>query len=79
MRFHSRSHQTLPSATDGRILGELTLTHICDNKPDGASAYIRNCDAPDVVCRIIYEGEGVSTDTIPNLTPLPLPVITWPI
>ena len=31
MRFHSRSYQTLPSTPDGRVLGELTLTHICDN------------------------------------------------
>ena len=31
MRFHSRSYQTLPSTPDGRVLGELTLAHICDN------------------------------------------------
>ena len=48
MRFHSRSYQTLPSTPDGRVLGELTLTHICDNNVGGASAYIRNCDAPEV-------------------------------
>ena len=31
MRFHLRSYQTLPSTPDGRVLGELTLAHICDN------------------------------------------------
>ena len=72
MRFHSRFYPTSPSASDGRVLDELTLTHICDNKPDGASAYIRNCDASDVVCHLIYEGEGVSIDTIPKLTPVNL-------
>ena len=49
MRFHSRSYKTLTSTPDGRVLGELTLTHICDNNVGGASAYIRNCDAPEVI------------------------------
>jgi len=72
MRFHSRSYQTLPPTPDGRVLGELTLAHICDNNPSGAFSYIRNCDALDVAYHLIYEGKGVSLDTIPQLTPVNL-------
>ena len=63
MRLHSRSYQTLPPTPNGRVLGELTLAHICDNNVGGVSAYIRNCDAPEVAYRLIYEGKGMSLDT----------------
>ena len=88
MRFHSRSYQTLPSTPHGRVLSEPILAHICDNAPGDASAYIRNCDAPDVAYHLIYEGEGVSLDTTPLLVPvnsvrlegsLSLPAIAWSI
>ena len=66
VRFHSCSYQTLPSTPDGRILGELTLAHICDNNPGGASAHIRKCDSPDATYHLIYEREGVSLDSPVN-------------
>ena len=65
MRFHSYSYQTLPSTPDGRVLGELTLAHICDNSGGGASAYIRNCDDLEVAYHLIYEGTDMSLDTTP--------------
>ena len=65
MRFHSRSYQTLPSTPDGRVLGELNLTHICDNNLDGASAYIRTCDAPGIAYHLIYEGKSMSPSIQP--------------
>ena len=55
MRFHSRSYQPLPLTPDGRVHGELTLAHIYDNNVGGASAYIRNCGAPEVGYHLIYE------------------------
>ena len=72
MRFHSRSYQTLPSTPGGRVLGELTLTHICGNNLSGASAYIRNCDDLEVAYRLVYEGTDMSLDTTPQLTPVNL-------
>jgi len=72
MRFHSRSYQTLPSTSDGRVLGELPLAHICDKNPGGASAYIRKCDTPDVAYHLIDKGEGVSLETTPQLIPVNL-------
>ena len=72
MRFHSYSYQTLPSTPDGRVLGELTLAHICDNSGGGASAYIRNCDDLEVAYRLIYEGTDMSLDTTHRLTPVNL-------
>ena len=72
MRFYSRSDQTLPSTPDERVLGELTLVHICDNNLGGSFVYIRNCDAPGVAYHLIYEGKGVSLDTTPQLTPVNL-------
>ena len=55
MRFHSRSYQTLPPTSDGRVLGEFTPTHIGDNSGSGASAYIRNCDDLEVTYHL---GDG---------------------
>ena len=72
MRFHSRSYQTLQSTPDRRVLGELTLAHICDNNVGVTSVYIRNCDAPEVAYNLIYEGKGISLDTTPQLTPVNL-------
>ena len=53
MRSHSRSYQTLPPTPDGRVLGELTHAHICDNSGGGASAYIRNYDDLEVAYHLI--------------------------
>ena len=72
MRFYSRSYLTLPSTPDGRVLGNLTLAHICDNNLGGASPYIRNCDSSEVAYHLIYEGKGMSLDTTPQLTPVNL-------
>jgi len=72
IRFHSHSYQTLPSTPDGRVFGELTLAHIFHNNVGGASAYIRNCDAPEVVYPLIYEGTGMSLDTTPPTSPCEL-------
>ena len=60
------------ATTDTRRTRPLTYSHICDNNPSGSSAYIRNCDALDVAYHLIYEGKGVSLDTIPKLTPVNL-------
>ena len=65
MRFHSRSYQTIPSTPDGRVLGVLTLAHICDSSAGGASAYIRNCDDLEAAYNLIYEGTDMSLDKIP--------------
>ena len=69
MRFHSRSYQTLPPTPDGRVLGELTLAHICDNSGGGASAYIRYCDDLEVAYHLIYKGTDMSLDTTPLSNP----------
>ena len=63
MRFHSSFYQTLTSTPDGRVLGEVTVSHIYDKSPGGASAYIFKCGTPDVAYDLIYKGEGVSLDT----------------
>ena len=72
MRFHSGSYQTLPSTPDGRVLGELTLAHICDNNVGGASAYIRKCDDLEVAYHLIYEETDMFLDTTPQLAPVNL-------
>lgn len=53
MCFHLHCHQTLPLIPDSDVFFELTLTHIWDNYPDGAFAYVRNCHTPDVTYDII--------------------------
>ena len=65
MRFHSRSYQTLSLTSLGRVLGELTISHVCDN---GTFTYTRNCDALNVTYHLIYEEKGVALDKTPQLT-----------
>ena len=62
MRFHSRFYHTLRSTPDGRVLGELAVSHIYDKSPGGASAYIFKCGTLDVTYHLIYKSEGVSLD-----------------
>ena len=59
MHFHTCSYKTLPSTPGGRVLGEPTLPHICDNNPGGVSAYIRTCEGPHAAYHLVYEGEGL--------------------
>jgi len=70
MRFHFRSYQTLPVELDGRFLGQLNLSHACDDTPGGATAYISYYVAPDVAYHLVYDGEGVSL----NDTSEPIPM-----
>ena len=72
MRFHSRSYQTLPSQSDGRVFGELTLSHVCDDANGSAAAYIRNCEVSDAAYNLVYDGQGVSLDDTPQLIPVNL-------
>lgn len=39
MRFFFRVYQTLQPEPDGRVFGELTFFHICDDTTGGAAAY----------------------------------------
>ena len=68
----SRSYYTLPSTPDGGVLVDLTLAHICGKDPDDASICILICNASNVAYHLIYEGEGVSLNTTPQLTPVNL-------
>ena len=67
MRFQSRSYITLPPQPDGRVFGELTLSHICDDNNGSAAAYIRNCETPNAAYNLVYDGPGVSLDDSPQL------------
>ena len=72
MRFHTRSYQTLAPTHDGRILGELTLSHAFDNAHNSAAAYTRSCEAPDAAHHLVYDGPGMSLTTAPQLFPVSL-------
>ena len=73
MRFHTRSYQTLaPTTHDGRIFGELTLSHAFDNAHNSAAAYTRSCEAPDATHHLLYDGPGMSLTTAPQLFPVSL-------
>ena len=72
MRFQSRSYNTLPPQPDGRVFGELTLSHICDNNNGSAAAYIRNCETSNAAYHLVYDGLGVSLDDSPQLIPVNL-------
>ena len=67
MRFHSRSYQTLVPASDGRIFGELTLSHTFDNAYTSATAYTRSCETTNVVHQLRYDGPGMSLTSSPQL------------
>ena len=70
MRFHTRSYQTLALTHNGRIFGELTLSHTFDNAPNSAAAYIRSCGAPGSAHHLVYDGPGMSLTTAPQLVPV---------
>ena len=72
MRFHSRSYQTLAPASDGRVFGELTLSHTFDDAYNSATAYIRSCETTNVVHQLIYDGPGMSLTLSPQLVPVNL-------
>ena len=72
MRFHSRSYQTLAPTNDGRIFGELTLSHTFDNAHNSAVAYIHSCEAPDAAHHLVYDGPGMSLTNARQLVPVNL-------
>ena len=72
VRFHTRSYQTLAPTQDGRIFGELTLSHTFDNAHNSAAAYIRSCEAPDTAHHLVYDGPGMSLTTAAQLVPMNL-------
>ena len=72
MRFHSRSHKTLPPTPDGRLFGKLTLSHTFDDAYNSAAAYIRSCEASDAAHYLLYDGPGMSLNTAPQLVPVNL-------
>ena len=70
--FHSRSYQTLAPTPDGRIFGELTLSHTFDDAYNSAAAYFLSCEALDAVYHLVYDGPGMSLNTAPQLVPVNL-------
>ena len=72
MRFHSRSYQTLAPTPDGRLFGELALSHSFDDAWNSAAAYIRSCEAPDAAYHLVYDGPGESLNMTPQLVPVNL-------
>ena len=72
MRFHTRSHQTLAPTHDGRIFGELTLSHTFSNAHNSAAAYIHSCETLDAAHHLIYDGQGMTLTTAPQLVPVNL-------
>ena len=72
MCFHSRSYQTLAPTSDGRIFGELTLSHTFDDAYISAAAYIRSRETPDTAHHLVYEVPGMSLNSSPQLVPVNL-------
>ena len=72
MRFHSRSYQTLAPTFDGRVFGEVTLSHTFDDAYNSATAYIRSCKTTNVVHHLVYDGPGMSLTSSPQLVPVNL-------
>ena len=72
MRFHTRSYQTLALTHDGRIFGELTLSHTFSNAHNSAAAYIHSCETLDAAHHLIYDGQGMTLTTAPQLVPVNL-------
>ena len=66
MRFHTRSYETLAPAHDGRIFGELTLS---DTFP---AAHIHSCETLGAAHHLIYDGQGMTLTTAPQLVPMNL-------
>ena len=72
IRFHTRSYQTLVPTNDGHIFGELTLSHTFSNAHNSAAAYIHSCETPDATHHLIYDGQGMTLTTAPQLVPVNL-------
>ena len=72
MRFHSRSYQTLAPTSDGRLFGELTLTHIFGDAGNSAAAYVHSRKVTDTAYPFVYDGPGVSLNITPQLAPVHL-------
>ena len=66
MRFHTRSYQTLAPTHDGRIFGELTLSHTFSNADNSAAAYIHSCEAVDAAHHLIYDRRSPRASQIPG-------------
>ena len=69
MRFHSRSYQTLAPTSNGRVFGELTLSHTFDDAYNSATAYIRSRKTPNAVHHLLYDGPGMSLNPSAQLVP----------
>ena len=72
MRFHSRSYQTLAPTPDGRLFGELTLSHTFGDACNSAAAYVHSREVTDTAYPLIYDGPGVSLNITPQLVPVHL-------
>ena len=76
MRFHTHSYQTLAPTHDDRILGELTLSHTFSNAHKSAAAYVHSCETLDAAHHLVYDGQGMTLTTAPQLVPMNLPPST---
>ena len=72
MCFHSRSYQTLTPTLDGRLFGELTLSHTFGDACNSAAAYVHSHGATDTAYHLVYDGPGVSLNIAPQLVPVHL-------
>ena len=72
MCFHSRSYQTLAPTPNGRLFGELTLSHTFDNACNSSAPYIHSCETLDAAYHLVYDGPGVSLNLSPQLVPVNL-------
>lgn len=57
MRFHSLSYQMLTPESDGRVFGELILSHVRDDTPGSATGYILH-----IAYCLVYDSDGMSFD-----------------
>ena len=72
MRFHTRYYQTLAPKPDGRLFGEVTLSHTFDDACNSAAAHIRSCEAPNAAYHLVYDGPVMSLNIVPQLVPVNL-------
>ena len=70
MRYTDRSYRALRHHSTTRALGELTLSHLNNEDPSGATAYARNPDAPETSYHLICD--GLSRGTEKQLVPVNL-------
>ena len=69
---NNRTYQTLAPKPDGRLFGELTLSHKYDDARNNAAAFIRNCGTPEVAYHLVYDGSVVSLNSAPQRVPVRL-------